>query len=341
MTDKVIDVAVIGAGPCGLFQAFQLGLQGIRCHVLEAAAEPGGQCSELYADKPIYDIPGIPHILAGDLSMQLLRQLEPFNATFSFNTIVSNIVQAADSTYMLQTADNRTINCRFVVVATGAGAFTPVKMRVDGIDAFENSQLFYREVPEISTGRTSVIGDTQEAVDTALMCVGKNAAVHYIHRKKRMAGTTESLTRLHELADTGRLTILQGKVTDVAVVDNRISDLLVDSSNKQQHSIPTDVILARLGNSPKLQNYTEWGLATNRNLIEVDSARFESNLSGLFIVGDINSYPGKRKLILCGFHEATLVAFAIAQNMNPDKPVHTQYTTTSTELLARLGVTGE
>lgn len=333
------DAIIIGAGPCGLFQAFQLGLQGIRCHIVEAAAQPGGQCNELYADKPIYDIPGIPCILAGELSDRLLQQLKPFDPVFTFNTTVRSIEKdAGDGHYQVNTDDADTLHARYVIIATGAGAFTPVKMRADGIDAFEQQQVFYHGMPDLHGTRTVVIGDTQSAVDTALQCVGHAQTVTYIHRKKRMAGTEQSLHALNTSAESGKLTMVQGKLREINVNDNTLTGLIVTGSDKQDKSIAADVVLARLGNSPKVQSYHEWGLTTQRNQIEVDSASFQSNLNGVFIVGDISSYAGKRKLILCGFHEATLVAFAIAAAMNPEKPVHTQYTTTSTELLTRLGV---
>jgi thioredoxin reductase (NADPH) len=339
MTDQVIDAVVIGAGPCGLFQVFQLGLQGIRCHVVEAAGQPGGQCHELYADKPIYDIPGIPHILAGDLSAQLLKQIEPFDPTFSFYTTVTGISQAADNHYVLQTDNDLKITCRHVVVATGAGAFTPVKMRVEGIEIFEERQLFYRSLPAPAPGaHITVVGDTQMAVDAALSHTKHGNRVTYIHRKKRMVASPESLEALDGHHKAGSLSVVQGRITEVKTEGGNISHLIVNGSDRQTRELPTDTIVALLGNSPKMHNYADWGLKTSKNQIEVDSASFRSSQSGIFAIGDINSYTGKRKLILCGFHEATLTAFAIAAKQNPDKPVHTQYTTTSSELLARLGV---
>ncbi|MEM7257068.1 MAG: NAD(P)/FAD-dependent oxidoreductase [Pseudomonadota bacterium] len=340
MNTESPDAIIIGAGPCGLFQVFQLGLQGIRCRVFEAAAQPGGQCHELYADKPIYDIPGIPCILAGDLSAQLLRQIEPFDPLFSFSTTVHSIEKSNNGEgYIVNTSSGDSINAKYVIIATGAGAFTPVKMRLERIDAFEDNQLYYHGAPALQNHHTVVIGDTQAAVDTALQSVDTAQSVTYIHRKKRMVGSAESLQALQQQSEAGRLAIHQGKVTDVKITDNTITGLTVIGSDKQPDTITANIILARLGNSPKLHNYSDWGLTTQRNQIEVDSASFQSNLSGIFIIGDISSYPGKRKLILCGFHEATLVAFAIAAATYPDKPIHTQYTTTSTELLARLGVT--
>lgn len=340
-TSTTAEAVVIGAGPCGLFQVFQLGLQGIRCLVIEAAATPGGQCTELYADKPIYDIPGIPHLLAGQLSQQLLTQIKPFGASFCFNTMVQRVERTEEGEFILRTSNDDIIYSRFVIIATGAGAFTPVKMRIDGIDSFEESQLFYHRQPDTSDSKVTIVGDTQAAIDTAIQCAGNAVAVSYVHRKRRMAGSPQSLARLQSLVDSGEINILNGKATGINVQNKKIVDLIIAGRDKKEDTVPTDVLIARLGNSPKVQNFHEWNLDTERNLIKVNSASFQSNLDGLFAIGDISGYTGKRKLILCGFHEATLAAFAIAQKMRPGKPVHTQYTTTSTELLERLDVSPE
>lgn len=336
--NRPANAVIVGAGPCGLFQAFQLGLQGIHCHILEAASTPGGQCNELYADKPIYDIPGIPHILAGDLSQQLLKQIQPFDPAFSFNTRVINIERIDNGLFELHTNNKDTIVSRYVIIATGAGAFTPVKMRLDGVDTFEGKQLHYHSHPDTTKKNVTVIGDTQSAVDTVIRCAGKAASINYVHRKRRMIGSQASLATLQQLCDSGDVNIFRGKATDLTVQNNRLLAVLVAGSDNQIQRVDTDVLLARLGNSPKVQNFADWNIDTERNLINVSCDSFQSNLDGLYVIGDVNNYPGKRKLILCGFHEATLVAFAIAQKTYPEKPVHTQYTTTSTELLARLGV---
>lgn len=347
MTEHInADAIIIGAGPCGLFQVFQLGLQGISCCVIEALPHPGGQCTELYADKPIYDVPGIPHILAGELTNQLLQQIEPFNPTIHYGQTVETVQIKDSSGYVLTTNNGLTVAAKHIILAAGAGAFTTVRMRVEGIEQFELTQVYYQDFPDNSTHKNAltgkqvlVSGDTTIAIKTAIAASEFAARTTYIHRKRRLAADETLLAELSSAVDAGKLAVINGKITEITTNNNRITHLSVIDSNKDNFDIAADVVLARLGNSPKLNNFQDWGLQTSRNHIEVDPANFQSNLPGFYVIGDINTYPGKRKLILCGFHEATLVAFDIAAQLNPGKPVHTQYTTTSTELQKRLGVT--
>lgn len=343
------DVLIIGAGPCGLFQVFQLGLQGISCHVIEALPHPGGQCTELYADKPIYDIPGIPHILAGELTTQLLAQIQPFSPVMHYQQTVTDVTRTPQGRFKAITDSGKVFNANNIVLAAGAGAFNAVKMRVDGIDAFEDSQLFYVSGPLAlhKSDDTSVVvtGDTPDAIDTAIDTARQTSAsgvqVTYIHRKRRLSASPQAIESLHMHAEQKRIRLINGKITGFTTdaTNNKISHLNVLDNNKQEVNLSVDYILARLGNSPKLNNFSDWHLQTTRHNINVEAACFQSNLHGFYVVGDINFYPGKRKLILCGFHEATLAAFDIAAKRKPDKPVHTQYTTTSTELQQRLGLT--
>ncbi len=343
MKNDLIDVLIIGAGPCGLFQAFQLGLQGINSHIVESQSDAGGQCNELYADKPIYDIPGIPHILAGDLADQLLTQLKPFNPTFHFNTAVTHIVQCDDSTFKVHTSTNTTFHTRHIVIASGAGAFTPVKMRLEGIEALENTQLFYKKVaPDLcAEQKVTITGDTADALKEIINQQNTAAEITFIHRKRRLPDDVDLVAEITRLQGSGAVKVIQGKITEAIVEGGTLKKLLVTDSNKETIEVPTEVLIARLGSSPKMQNYSDWGIETTRRHIDVSTNNFESSIPCLYSVGDINQYAGKRKLILCGFHEATLAAFAIASRLNPESPVHTQYTTTSTQLLQRLGVTKE
>lgn len=340
------DALVIGAGPCGLFQVFQLGLQGIDCCVIEALPHPGGQCAELYADKPVYDIPGVPHILAGDLTGQLLEQIKPFNPVVHYGQTVETVQRDGAGRYTVMTRNGLAVTAKHVILAAGAGAFTTVRMRVDGIEPFEATQLFYQDFPDSAKAKSAledkqvlVSGDTTIAISTAIAASEFAAKTTYIHRKRRLSADDTLLAALANAAGTGRLDVINGKIAGLTTKDNRITHLSVVNGDKDTIEVSADVILARLGNSPKLNNFQDWGLQTSRNLVEVDPASFQSNLPGFYVIGDINTYPGKRKLILCGFHEATLVAFDIAAQLNPEKSIHTQYTTTSSELQKRLGVT--
>lgn len=339
MSDSPLDALVIGAGPCGLFQIFQLGLQGIACHVIEALPHAGGQCAELYPDKPIYDIPGIPHLLANDLTTQLLQQIEPFKPTFHYGQTVIEL-QQNESGFSVSTDAGNTLSAKNIILAAGAGAFTAVKMRVDGIDAFENKQLFYQlenaDESKLRGKQVVVSGDTLSGIEAAIHMSTIAEHTTYVHRKRRLPTDEATLNRLHGSPE--KLSVINGKITGFNTDNTKLTAITVLDANKEPRDVPADIILAKLGNSPKLHKFDSWGLNTSRNHVVVDPATSESNVDGIYVVGDINSYPGKRKLILCGFHEATLAAFNIAAQLSPDKPVHTQYTTTSTVLQQRLGV---
>ena len=341
MSDTPVEALVIGAGPCGLFQVFQLGLQGIACHVVDALPHAGGQCAELYPDKPIYDIPGIPHLLADDLTAQLLQLIEPFKPIFHYGRTVVDVKQRG-SGFSVSTDVGETLCAKQIILAAGAGAFTAVKMRVDGIDIFEKKQLYYQldktDESRLHGKRVVVSGDTLAAIDTAIQTATVAEHTTYIHRKRRLPANEATLTRLHE--NHARLSVINGKISGftTSTDNNEIKAVTAIDANKESRDIPADFILAKLGNSPKLQQFDNWGLNTHRNHVVVDPGTSQSNIEGFYVVGDINTYPGKRKLILCGFHEATLAAFHIATRLSPDKPVHTQYTTTSTVLQQRLGI---
>ena len=343
MNKELIDALIIGAGPCGLFQAFQLGLQGVHCHIIESRDTAGGQCNELYADKPIYDIPGIPHILASDLAGQLLTQLKPFDPTFHFDTTVTQIEQNGDSHFKVHTDHNTEIHTRHIIICSGAGAFTPVKMRLDGITAFENSQVFYGAVaPDLVKDKNVIVtGDTVAALKEIIRTQGMASKVTFIHRKRRLPDRSDLVEEIQQLQSDGAVKVIHGKITEAIINSSTLTGLRVTNNNKEVLEVATDILLARLGNSPKRQHYSDWGIDTVRHHISVSTNAFESNIPGIYAVGDINQYAGKRKLILCGFHEATLAAFDIATRLHPETPVHTQYTTTSTQLLQRLGVLKE
>lgn len=334
-----IDTIIIGAGPCGLFQAFQLGLQGLRCHLVEALPYSGGQCAELYPDKPIYDIPGIPVLDAKQLRDQLELQTRPFAPTFHFNQTVERIESDAEK-LLVETSTGLHILASSVIVATGAGAFTPVKLRVEGIDRFENRQLFYMQpgTEQLAQKKVVVTGDTPDAINTAIDLAAESASTTLLHRKRRLPIEAGQQTRITELTQAGKLSLLNGKIVD-ATGDTTLESLRVKQQSKEETVLPADILIAQLGSSPKSNSFDNWNLSTERNLITVDAADFSTSRDNIYAVGDINTYPGKRKLILCGFHEATLTAFAIAKKTHPAEPVHTLYTTTSTVLQQRLGLT--
>jgi len=332
------EALIIGAGPIGLFQAFELGLLGIECCVVEALDRPGGQCTELYPDKPIYDIPGTAYTTAADFIAQLQKQIEPFNTPIHYQQTVETLEKNNDQ-YLATTQTGNTFTAQHVFLATGAGAFTPVKLRTDGIDQFEGSQVHYAatEASQLRNKSVVVIGDAQSAVDSVISASSAAANVLFLHRKRRLDATESSLAQLSTLVSNNTVQQIKGKLTGF-IGDSELTQITVQQSADDISTHKADLLLVRQGNSPKQSDVASWGVNTEARHIPVDTEHFETSTRDVYAVGDINSYPAKRKLILCGFHEATLAAFSVTAKLRPDKPLHLQYTTTSTELLQRLGV---
>lgn len=334
------DVVVIGAGPCGLFQVFELGLQGISCQVVEALEEPGGQCAALYPDKPIFDIPGIPECGAKELVDRLLEQIQPFHPQIHCGQEAAEIVSNEDGTFLLKTSAGMEFHCRAIIVAGGVGAFQPVRLKLDGIDAFEKRQLFYAvRDPDQHAGRDIVLlGGGDSALDWALNLAPRAKSLTLVHRSHNFRATKASVAQMEALCEQGTMRFLQGRVTNFTVDGDTLKAVEISDGKEVVGEIPVDHLLVFFGLSPKLGPIAEWGLNIERNQVQVDPARFQTNVPGIYAVGDINLYPGKKKLILSGFHEAALAAFAIKEQLNPGEKVHLMYTTTSTVLHERLGV---
>jgi thioredoxin reductase (NADPH) len=335
------DVVIVGAGPVGLFQVFELGLLGIKAHVVDALSVPGGQCIELYPDKPIYDIPALPVCTGRELTDNLLRQIEPFGATFHLDQEVSAVTRVDDQYFQVLTAKGTNIRCRAVIVAAGLGAFQPRKVTAAGADAFEGSQIHYAvRNPQQYAGKELVIlGGGDSALDWALALQPIAHSIVLVHRSSEFKAAPASVAKMRALCDAHLMQFLVGNVSALDVVDERLAGINVIGGDSVTRKISLDHLLAFYGLSPKLGPIAEWGLGIDKNQIHVDPEKFQSNVPGIYAVGDINSYPGKKKLILCGFHEAALAAFAIKARLNPGEKVHLQYTTTSPIMHKRLGVT--
>ena len=332
------EALIIGAGPSGLFQAFELGLLGVSCQIVEAMDRPGGQCTELYPDKPIYDIPGTVFTTATDFVNQLIKQLKPFNPPIHYQQSVQQISKETAGSFVATTDSGTTFHAKKVFLATGVGAFTPVKLRVDGIDQYESTQLHYSSIDSQTMAEKNVvvIGDNDSAIRSAIEASLVARSVLLLHRKRRLEANVQTLATLQQLVKSGSVKQIKGKI--IAYSGETSLQKITVLHGAEQTEFKADVLLARLGNSPKQAELDTWGIATSAKHITVDSANFETSQQGVYAVGDINTYPAKRKLILCGFHEATLAAFAATAKLRPDKPLHLQYTTTSTELQQRLGV---
>lgn len=329
------DALIIGAGPVGLFQAFQLGLLEIGCHIVDALPHAGGQCVELYGDKPIYDIPGTPATTGRALADSLLRQIAPFKVPMHLGTQVQTLAREADGRWRAGTASGQTFLARTVFIAAGVGAFVPRKMSLQGMDAFEGRQLFYHpsDLRAFAGQRVVVHGGEEAAVDAALGLVDIAREVLLLHRRDAFRGDDATVARLRAQIDAGAIRLVIGQPH---AFDGRT--LSVTTPEDQALSLALDALVVCQGISPRLGPLADWGLALERKQIPVDSARFQTAEPGLFAVGDINTYPGKRKLIVCGFHEATLAAWAAAEIVFDGKVPPLQYTTTSTRLHELLGV---
>ena len=340
----VTDALIIGAGPVGIFQAFQLGLLEIRTHIIDALPYAGGQCIELYPDKPIYDIPGSPPTTGRTLVDNLMQQASPFAPVFHFNQLVSGLQKQPDGQFLVTTSDGMAFLAKTVFLAAGVGAFEPKRLNVEGLDAFENKGLFYRidQPAKFSEKRILIVGGEEAAVEWACHFASKSvdAAKHVtlLHRREVLLAPSATLNRFKALCDSGALHFEVGQVIGFQQDDGQLTAAEISDVNGNTVSLPMDVMLVLQGLSPKLGPIASWGLDMARKQIAVDTEKFSTNFPGLFAVGDINTYPGKKKLILSGFHEAALAAFGAAEIIFPDKKILLQYTSASPRLHKLLGV---
>jgi len=334
------DCVIVGAGPCGLFQVFELGLLDLRAHVIDALPKAGGQCTELYPDKPIYDIPAYPVIGAQQLVDNLLAQIKPFHPTFHLGQQVTEVAALDGQGFRLRTSAGTEFHTKTVIIAGGVGAFQPVQLKLDGIEKFEDSQLFYRvKNPAQHHGKHLVVlGGGDSALDWTLALAGEAASMTLIHRSDKFRAQDASVGKARALEAQGKLKLLAGHVFAYEQADGKITALKVKTVTAGEATVPVDHILAFYGLSPKLGPIADWGLNLHRHQVIVDTEKFETSTPGIYAVGDINYYAGKKKLILCGFHEAALAAFAIKHRLFPSEKVQLQYTTTSSVMHQRLGV---
>ncbi len=350
------EALVIGAGPVGLFQVFQLGLQDIRAHVVDVLPHAGGQCAELYGDKPIYDIPALPVCTGQELTDRLLKQIAPFGPQFHLGHEVSELqalpapadapADARDSPrFQVAMRQGLRIECRSVFIAAGVGAFLPRRLKLAGIERFEGGQLLYR-LPDTAhfAGQHLVVnGQDDGALGAALHFAGldrtqRPASVTLLHRRDDFSATAATVAQLRGQVAQGAVQLLIGQCTGYAEHQGRLAALDVATPDGGSRSLPVDQLLVLQGLSPRLGPIADWGLAMQRRQLQVDTERFQTSVPGIYAVGDINTYPGKRKLIVCGFHEATLAACAAAAQLHPERPTLQQYTTSSLHLQRLLGV---
>jgi thioredoxin reductase (NADPH) len=339
-TPVVTDAVIIGAGPVGLFQVFELGLLGLKAHVIDSLREPGGQCTELYPDKPIYDIPAVPVCTGAELTQSLLEQIRPFGAGLHLGQEVVALARQESGRFALTTSTGMQFDAGVVIIAAGVGAFQPRRLDAIGAAEQEGRGVHYRvREPQVFADRDIVIcGGGDSAVDWALALADKARSVVLVHRRNDFRAAPASVEKLRRLQDQHRADILIGSVQELTTDQDRLSGAKVLGSDGITRTVDVDHVLVFYGLHPKLGPIAEWGLALERKALTVDTARFQTSTPGIFAVGDINTYPGKKKLILSGFHEAALAAFAAKEHLAPGEKVRLQYTTTSPIMQKRLGV---
>jgi thioredoxin reductase (NADPH) len=334
------DAIVIGAGPVGLYQVFQLGLLGIKAHLIDALPQAGGQCVELYADKPIYDIPGIPFCTGQDLIDRLQEQIKVLKTPSHFNQEVTLVQKRADGRFDVQTSQETFIS-KVIIVSAGVGAFKPRKLSLPGIDNYEGKQVFYKLGQDKQYANQDVVinGGETAALEAAVALTGIAKSITLIHRRDVYKAEASLIQRFQDLCTQGLIKVQLGQVTNFKATGEKLSSLEVTDFDGQTHHLPLDTLLPLLGISPKLGPIADWGIDLENKQVLVDTEKFQSSTVGIFAVGDINTYPGKKKLIVCGFHEATLAAYGCAAHIHPGQVIHLQYTTTSSKLHEILGVT--
>lgn len=339
------DAVIVGAGPCGLFQVFELGLLGLSAEVVDSMPVVGGQCAELYPDKPIYDIPAIPVCSAAELVERLMEQIKPFDAGFHLGEEVVSVEGDGSGPFRVETSAGTVFEARTVIVAGGVGSFQPRKLRVPGIEACEGESLHYRvRDPQRFAGRRLVVaGGGDSALDWVLELQQAAASMTVVHRSADFRAAPASVARMRTLAAEGRIELVEhGNITAFSADGDRLEEItLTVGPDKIERRVPLDDLLVFFGLAPKLGPIAEWGLDLNRKTINVDTEKFQTSTPGIYAIGDINYYPGKKKLILSGFHEAALAAFAAKSHIEPGRKVHLQYTTTSPIMHERLGLKEE
>jgi len=336
----VTEVVVIGAGPCGLFQVFELGLLGIGAHVVDSLQHAGGQCAELYPDKPIYDIPALPVCGAQELVDRLVQQIKPFKPQLHLGQEVMEFAPTADGRFRVRTTLGTTFDAGAVVIAAGLGSFQPRRIGLEGAQAFEGSAIQYRvkNASQLHGKRLVVFGGGDSALDWTLELTPKSRSLTLVHRRAEFRAAPASVAKMRELAAAGRMRYFEALPASLIVESGALRGINIKAADGTVQALEADQLLVFFGLHPKLGPIAAWGLELEKKALKVDTEKFQTSLPGVFAVGDINTYPGKKKLILSGFHEAALAAFAIQHHLYPQKKQFLQYTTTSPIMHQRLGV---
>jgi thioredoxin reductase (NADPH) len=343
-TDAIsTDVVIIGAGPVGLFAVFELGLNDMKCHLIDILDKPGGQCAELYPEKPIYDIPGLPIVTGHDLTEALMKQIEPFNPVFHLNQMAESLTRTPEGKWRLTTDGGTIIEATVVVIAAGGGSFVPKKPPIKGIEAYESKSVFYsvRRMEQFRDRHIVISGGGDSALDWTLNLQPLASKLTLVHRRDEFRAAPDSVNKMRELVAAGKVDLKIGQIVDLVGEGGQIESVGVKSDGGAIETVSCDALLPFYGLTMKLGPVANFGINLHQNLIPVDTEKFESDVPTIFAIGDINSYPGKLKLILSGFHEAALMAQQAFRYVHPDRKLRFQYTTSSSDLQNKLGVAAE
>jgi thioredoxin reductase (NADPH) len=334
------DVLIIGAGPIGLFGVFELGLLDIKCHLVDILDKIGGQCAELYPEKPIYDIPAIPKISAQGLVDALMEQIKPFNPTFHLGEMVETIERIGEPLFKVTTDGGKVFETKLLVIAAGGGSFQPKRPPIPGIEAYEGTSVHYavRKMDAFRGKKILIVGGGDSALDWTLNLAPIASHLTLLHRRQDFRAAPDSVNKMMAMLNDGTIDFVMGQVTGLEGANGQISAANVKRNDGSASHIACDAMLPFFGLTMKLGPVANWGLNLNEDLIPVDTATFETSERGIFAIGDINTYPGKLKLILSGFHEVALMSQKAHRYVYPDKKLTFQYTTSSTSLQKKLGV---
>ncbi len=333
------DCVIIGAGPIGLFAVFELGLLDVKAHVIDILGKPGGQCAELYPEKPIYDVPGLPIVTGQELTDRLMEQIKPFGATFHLGERLDGLGRRADGAFDLTTDAGKQFIAKTVVIAAGGGSFTPKRPPLEGIEAFEGSSVFYsvRRMDDLRGKDVLIVGGGDSALDWTLNLAPLAKSLTLMHRRDDFRGAPHSVEQMRSLVAQGKVKLVIGQVTKLEGENGQLASVTAKTAAGEER-IVCNAMLPFFGLTMKLGPIANWGINLNENLIPADTEKFETSEPGIFAIGDINTYPGKLKLILSGFHEAALMAQAAARIAHPGRKFTFQYTTSSSSLQKKLGV---
>ncbi|MCB9987791.1 MAG: NAD(P)/FAD-dependent oxidoreductase [Rhodospirillales bacterium] len=342
MTDPIkTDVIIVGAGPVGLFAVFELGLLDMKAHLIDILDRPGGQCTELYPEKPIYDIPAYPTINGQELTNRLMEQIKPFDPTFHLSQMVTGLEKQENGHWRVTTDEDTVLEAPVVVIAAGGGTFMPKKPNIPGLEEYEGQSVFYavRKMDAFKGKNILIAGGGDSALDWTLNLQPIANSMALIHRRPDFRAAPDSVNKMKALADEGKIDFHVADLKGLKGKDGQIEAVIAESKEKGEYEIPCDTFMAFYGLTMKLGPIAEFGLElTPEGLIPVDTEKFETSTPGVFAIGDINWYPGKLKLILSGFHEAALMAQQAFRYCFPDQKLRFQYTTSSTNLQTKLGV---